>query len=414
MTVTKPGVYKTMPKQVYNDDPCPQPSLRASLLSSLARSPRHAWVQSPNLNPRYDEWRAEKEERSGTKFDIGNAVHDIVLEGRDVVEVFDVKAWTKAADREARDLARAQGRLPLKADDCARVNRMLEAYEDQAPALAKAWDIDLAAGAPEVTMVWTEEVDGVTIWCRMRPDLVCPGDKIVDLKTSGDASPIGWGNRICWNTGAMIQAAFNRRGYERLTGRKPEFFDFVIEVDEPHCMHAFYQDPDLAETMDAEVTRLINMWARCIRENRWPGYPSIPTAISTPGWLAAQMMAGDRDALEQFAKARNKNVLDLLVEMQAPGGGAGLMAFKYWVAALVLFSDSDHAALETVVYAPTMEGCEAQVYLWVEGYAKTLMAIDDTAWVDMTERECRLAFLTEEGAVIEIPPAPPLPPIRRR
>ena len=76
------GVYQ-MPAEEYHADPCPEPSLSASLIKTLlARSPLHAWHEHPRLNP-----NVVKEERK--EYDRGSAAHALLLEGEDRMAVIE-------------------------------------------------------------------------------------------------------------------------------------------------------------------------------------------------------------------------------------------------------------------------------------------------------------------------------------
>src|SRR5262245_50563917 len=72
-----PGIYD-IPLAEYLADPCPAPSLSASIAHILlSQSPRHAWEAHPRLNPHYEPEEAEA-------FDLGTAAHAYLLEGAEV------------------------------------------------------------------------------------------------------------------------------------------------------------------------------------------------------------------------------------------------------------------------------------------------------------------------------------------
>lgn len=70
--ITKTGEYH-LPSADYHADPCKTPSLSASLADTiLSGTPRHAWLESPRLNPDHE----PVEKRA---FDIGSAAHEVLL-----------------------------------------------------------------------------------------------------------------------------------------------------------------------------------------------------------------------------------------------------------------------------------------------------------------------------------------------
>ncbi|MFH1499743.1 MAG: PD-(D/E)XK nuclease-like domain-containing protein, partial [Verrucomicrobiota bacterium] len=201
------GVYDNLPAAEYHSDPCHVPSLSASIASTLlSRSPRHAWLKHPRLNPNW-----QPEERAA--FDIGKAAHALLLEGETVVEVIDAKDWRTNDAKDKRAEAYAASKVPLLAAQWAEVKAMVDAVR---PQLDQFQEPEVRAalrpenGKSERTMIWREG----EAWCRIRPDWTdneCT--QIWDYKTtSASANPEAWGGRTLFNLGADFRAAFYRRG----------------------------------------------------------------------------------------------------------------------------------------------------------------------------------------------------------
>jgi hypothetical protein len=110
MKIDKPGIYPGVSSADYFADPCPTPSLTQSLCKILIeRSPQHAWIAHPRLNPQF-------EYDDDTKFDVGNIAHRLILgRGKDF-EVVQFADWrTKASAGSPRDRRRpGQDRLSLQ------------------------------------------------------------------------------------------------------------------------------------------------------------------------------------------------------------------------------------------------------------------------------------------------------------
>ena len=96
-----PPTIVAMPLADYVRDPAPAPSLSASIAHLLlTRSPRHAWLAHPRLNP---QWAPEEDER----FDFGTIAHELLLEGHtNSAVVVDAPNWRKRAASEAKRAAR--------------------------------------------------------------------------------------------------------------------------------------------------------------------------------------------------------------------------------------------------------------------------------------------------------------------
>jgi hypothetical protein len=103
----KPGILAVSADQYHADALTDEPTLSATIARILvSKTPAHAWERHPKLNLNY---RREESER----FDIGTCAHALFLEGRQVVEVVGFGDWRSKAAKEARELARAHGRIPL-------------------------------------------------------------------------------------------------------------------------------------------------------------------------------------------------------------------------------------------------------------------------------------------------------------
>jgi hypothetical protein len=92
----EPEILDDVPPDVYHADLLhPVPSLSASLAHVLVtRSPLHAWVQHPRLNP---DFVAADE----AKFDVGTVCHSLLLDNSRQVEIIDADDW-KTTGRSAR------------------------------------------------------------------------------------------------------------------------------------------------------------------------------------------------------------------------------------------------------------------------------------------------------------------------
>ena len=72
-TISTPGIYE-IPAALYHADPCPEPSLSASVARTLIeRSALHAKMQHPRFG------REERPVTSGMA--LGTAAHAVILEG---------------------------------------------------------------------------------------------------------------------------------------------------------------------------------------------------------------------------------------------------------------------------------------------------------------------------------------------
>lgn len=279
----KPGLYQ-MSAADYHRDPCPTPSLSASLAHILlADSPRHAWWNSPRLNPAYE--RTQKKE-----FDLGNAGHAFLLEGRSGVVIIEMEDFKTKAAREARDAAYAAEKIPLIAERWADVQAMAESARAQ---LAEHEDppIPLTNGTPEQTLIWREG----DIWCRARLDWLHDDRRFVDdyKSTGGSANPDVWTRGPLFNNGFDVQAAMYLRGLKAVFGIDATFRFVVQETFKPFALSVIGLAPSALELAERKVKAAITAWKYCVETDRWPGYPTRCCWAEAPPW--EEMRWGERE-----------------------------------------------------------------------------------------------------------------------
>src|SRR5574341_1408461 len=124
------------------------PSFSASLAHVLlTKSPRHAWIAHPRLNPA---WQPEATEQT----EFGTIAHALLLERDESrVVVVDAADWRTNAAKEQRARARAEGKFPILAEKFATVRAMVTeglAAIGRSSEMARVF----ADGEPERTLVW--------------------------------------------------------------------------------------------------------------------------------------------------------------------------------------------------------------------------------------------------------------------
>lgn len=282
------GIHDAVPGDVYHADPAPEPSLTSTIARVLlSRSPLHAWTQHPRLNEEFE--RAHDE-----KFDVGSAVHALLLEGRNGVSIIDAPDWRTKEAKVRRDQARAEGRIPLLSGQWDEVCAMEEAVDAQILDLAVT-PKPFSVGKPEQTLVWKD--DG-GVWCRARLDFLHDDYAAVDdLKTtSRSASPREW-SRSIFSMGYDVQAAFYLRGVKALTNVDAEFRLVVCETAPPFAVSVLSLEPAALELANDKVTHAIRKWAGCLESGEWAGYPRMVAYAELPGWAEMQWLEQEAEAV---------------------------------------------------------------------------------------------------------------------
>ena len=261
MEIKRSGIYD-MPNDVYHSDPCPQPSASRSFLQTLvARSPSHAAIEHPRLNPDYVP-------DDKTAFDFGSAAHDYFLEGGNKVCVLDFVDYRKKEAQEARDEALRQNKYPILVGKFQDVKVMAEAAWQQIKTHAD-YPTAFTNGKPEQSIIWEE--DG--LWFRARPDYLTNDGWLDDYKTTGVGGPDAWMHGTFFDKGYDLQAYMGLRGYKTVTGKKPKGFRFwVQETEAPFNLYCVVPSDLTLETAQQKFLHAKELFGTCLRANRWPGY----------------------------------------------------------------------------------------------------------------------------------------------
>jgi hypothetical protein len=147
----------------------------------------------------------------------------------------------------------------------------------------------MAHGEAEVSAFWHEEVGGVPVLCRCRPDWVSHkpgalGCVLLDVKTTTDASPEGFA-RACNTFDYHLQADWYCRGYELASGLRVHGMVFVVVESEFPFAAAAYMLSDRALELAHQQNRdALRTFARCQAAQSWPGYAQGIRVIDLPQW----------------------------------------------------------------------------------------------------------------------------------
>ncbi|MZR14250.1 hypothetical protein GQE99_14600 [Maritimibacter sp. DP07] len=305
-----PAGVHDIPGDRYHADPCEKPSLSSTLAKTLlAKSPRHAWTESPRLNP---DWEPTEKKT----FDIGRAAHRAVLgKGGDYVAIPDHllatngAASTKAA-KEFIDDARAAGLVPLKSEEV----EAIETMRDVAALRLAENRIDFDPDRSELSAL--SEIDGVH--CRAMLDHVplAASDPIYDFKTCESAA-LDACERAILNYGYDVQAEHYRQVWKAATGEDRVFRFVFQEKTAPFEISVVEVGPDTLSLACKKIARAREIWRLCLREDRWPGYPAGVHRIELPEWHHARWL--ERESVEaDYRRRTGKDIIEFAMRMQAP------------------------------------------------------------------------------------------------
>lgn len=272
------------------DGPSPPHVLSYSTAKVLVqRSPLHAKLRKDRQLDEEDT-ESQKEDK-----ETGNIVHAMLLgTGRRVV-VIDADSYRTKAAKEARDAARAGGDIPVLAHK----ERIYTAIAARIRRRAEEVGVPLD-GRPEIGARWYEEArDGTPVECWGSLDIWQPKrGTIVDVKTCRSAHPDACRSAI-YKLAYDIQGAAYVSAVEKIHPEGAGRVRYIILFAElgTGAVTPVELAGDFMALGRMRWARAVNLWARCLRDDHWPGYVSQPVALSAPEWaLAAEMSAQHDDA----------------------------------------------------------------------------------------------------------------------
>ncbi len=279
----KPGIHLDIASADYFLDPAESPSLTQSIASVLLdRSPRHAALRHPRLNPAWEPYE-------DTKFNIGNAAHKLLIgRGKELV-IVEADDWRTKDAKAARAEAQEAGKVAILAHQHRTAEAMADAFREQVwsnKELEMAF-LPGAGGNGEVVII--AEYEGVTL--RSMVDWMRDTTHLDDLKTTGiSASP----DRLPYamaDGGWDLQAAIQERILDVLDpagqGRRHHYF-YLQENDDPYEVTVCELPESVMTIGRAKLDKAIGIWRRCMTENRWPGYPRLVHSPVYPPYLEAR------------------------------------------------------------------------------------------------------------------------------
>src|SRR3954453_6931649 len=204
-----------------------------------------------------------------TEFDLGVAAHVAVLapeRQEDSVVVIEAGDYRTTRAREARDTARAAGKVPLLPYQFDIVRAIAGSIRSH-PIASQAF----AGGEAEMTLIWNDPETGLP--CKARPDyLPSHGSWLVDLKTAASANPRSWrdpGFRLRYHA----RAAWYLDGAAAVLGQAPEEYWFVIvEKEAPYLVSVVSFDADALAWGRIANRKACERFAVSAAANDWPGY----------------------------------------------------------------------------------------------------------------------------------------------
>jgi hypothetical protein len=217
----------------------------------------------------------------------GRLYHQLIVPGGSRIKVFDYDAWRSDAAKADRAAALKAGQTPILQ---AKYDEAMVAVE-RIKARLRDEGIDLDGGQTEVRLEWNEPSDLGDVLCHGHLDWLSNDHLLIrDLKTTdGSVKPEACAKALI-NQGSVIQHAAYLSAVTRLwpdlAGRVKMQFIFA-ETREPYAVTVAECAGSMAELGESKWMRAIALWARCLKNDQWPGPAQGVARLEAPAWAIA-------------------------------------------------------------------------------------------------------------------------------
>mgnify|MGYP003131574195 CR=1 FL=1 len=223
---------------------------------------------------------------------IGSAFHSLVLEPdvfetEFIVEAVDAPKRPTATQRNAKKPSnqtldaiafwesfdnKAKGKTILSFEDIERLTIMKQRIVEH-PAASTILNL---SGVAEQSYQWKDEKTGEL--CKSRPDFhTDDGTLIVDLKTTSDASELGFQKSV-HNFRYHVQAGF----YLRSIKEAQQFVFIAVETKPPYLVAVYNASTDMINAGNRVADKNLETLANCRKSGKWLGYSEEITTLDLP------------------------------------------------------------------------------------------------------------------------------------
>jgi len=261
----KPGIYTSA--ELSNADYHAHDSISKSGLDLINRSPAH-YFYAPKKTPT----RA---------MEVGTAIHTAILEPeRFAAEYMLLRNVTDRRKSEYKQAVAVWGSEHVlsgtEADQVAGMQESCRSNDD-------AREYFEQPHKTELSVIAVDPETGVIVRCRF--DLLTDSGRALDLKKTQDIRDRQLGRSIA-SYRYYVQAAFYSDVWLWATGEPLQAFDFLaVEEFMPHASCVFDIDEESIELGRKEYRADLNLYAKCLDSNDWPGIKSARKTICLPSYM---------------------------------------------------------------------------------------------------------------------------------
>ena len=129
---------------------------------------------------------------------------------------------------------------------------------------------------------------------KTRPDLITSAGGIIQYKTTQDCHPAEFGRKID-NYGYLLKAALEWECFTRCYGSEPKYHIWLAqEKKAPFVWKPYHMTADALSIGRTQLDTALQIYEKCLEEDKWPAYGSEIEPIQIPDWLKKQYNVGER------------------------------------------------------------------------------------------------------------------------
>lgn len=137
----------------------------------------------------------------------------------------------------------------------------------------------LSGGVAERSIRWRDESTGVLMKCR--PDYLRPDGVVVDIKTFDNLTEENIERQIN-KMKYHWQSAFYLSGVNQLNQTKSKMFAHIFIDTKTFCPRVVVLDDASLEKAEEQLRPIIDQYAVCLKEDKWPGYSDEILTVALP------------------------------------------------------------------------------------------------------------------------------------
>jgi hypothetical protein len=197
---------------------------------------------------------------------MGTAIHARVLEPAEFDSRYVIAPISDKRSAEWKEFVAANpGRIPLTENQRA----VIEGIAENVFKHNTASEL-LRRGLKELTVIWQDEETG--LWLKIRPDCLCLNSgTCMDLKSAEDADKHAFA-RACEKYNYDISAAMYLDGLRTVLKRDFDYAFLAAEKDGSRQISLYGASDEMLLRGHRRYREALATLAKCVRENRWPGY----------------------------------------------------------------------------------------------------------------------------------------------